>query len=121
MLAYKLFEIDRNDRLYSLFINKRDNPIPQNVWLEAELHPTKGFAARKGWHCCTSVNGAPHLKKDPKNGRKRVWAVVEVEGIEVIERPESQGGIWYLAERMRVVGVVQSNGTVLVSPDRQVA
>jgi len=32
-----------------------------------------------------------------------VWVEVEVEDIELHDRPESQGGTWVLAQRMKVL------------------
>ena len=67
-----------------------------NTWLDAELHPTKGYAVRKGWHC-TTAPVAPHLS--PKG---RVWVEVEVADFELYERPLSQGGVWVLAQKMKI-------------------
>ncbi len=103
MIAYKLFKIRRNGTLGPLFINARQ-VVPVGEWLEAEQHPTKGFAFRPGWHC-TVAPVAPHLSLRPKSGPRRVWAKVEVEEYRKFERPESQGGTWLLAERMRVLEV----------------
>jgi hypothetical protein len=50
MIAYKLFRKLKDGSLAPLFINKKTR-IPLNKWLDAEPHPTKGFAFRKGWHC----------------------------------------------------------------------
>lgn len=96
MIAYKLVR-KRKDGSYSpLFINKKSR-IPIGVWLDAEAHPTQVFAYRKGWHC-TLKPIAPHLSiKD------RVWVEVEVEYTELYNRPESQGGTWVLAQRMKVI------------------
>jgi len=91
MKAYKLMRLRKNGTLGSLFINKRD-VIPIDVWLEAEDHPTKGYAHRPGWHC-TFKPVAPHLSL-----KNRVWVEVEVEDFEVFERPISQGGKWILAK-----------------------
>lgn len=104
MIAYKLFRQRRDGTLGPLFINARLR-VPVGVWLDAEDHPTKGFAHRPGWHC-TLKPEAPHLSEQPKGGAARVWARVEVEGVSLYERPESQGGTWCLAERLRVVEVM---------------
>lgn len=104
MIAYKLFKQRRNGTLGPLFINAR-LVIPMGEWLEAEDHPTKGFAHRPGWHCCLRPE-APHLAKEPKNGPRRVWAKVEVEDTTTYPRPESQGGSWVLAQRLRVIEVM---------------
>ena len=88
-------------QLSPLFINKKSR-IPVGVWLEAESHPTKGFAYRKGWHC-TLKPEAPHLVIKPKGERARVWVEVEVEDFIEYNRPESQGGTWVLAQRMKII------------------
>lgn len=79
--------------LSSLFIDKRSR-LPLGVWLDAESHPTPGFAVRPGWHCCPEPR-APHLTE-----RGRVWVEVEIDGVSEERRPASQGGLWYLAQRM---------------------
>ena len=89
----------KNGTLGSLFINRR-NVIPIGVWLEAEDHPTKGYAHRPGWHC-TFKPEAPHLST-----KDRVWVKVEVEDYAVFERPMSQGGKWILANKMKVVSII---------------
>jgi hypothetical protein len=33
-----------------------------------------------------------------------VWKKVEVENIEYYDRPESQGGIWILAGKLKIIG-----------------
>jgi hypothetical protein len=101
MIAYKLFRKDKAGNLKSLFINKT-TPLPFDTWLQAEEYPTKGFAVRKGWHCCFQPV-APHLKEHPKNGMHRVWCKVEVEEVTTYDRPESQGGAWILAQKIRLI------------------
>ena len=100
MIAYKLVRIKKDGKLYPLFINKTI-PTPIGVWLEAEFHPTKGFAERKGWHCCFRPV-APHLKAQLSSGEQRVWIECDVENWESYDRPENQGGSWILAQRMKV-------------------
>jgi hypothetical protein len=95
MKAYKLVRKMADGSLSPLFINQSMR-MPIGEWMEAECHPTKGFAVRPGWHC-TCQPEAPHLS--PK---KRVWVEVDIEGVEEHQRPENQGGLWYLAERMKV-------------------
>lgn len=99
MKAYKLFRVRKDGSIGPLFINARLR-IPMGEWLQAEEHPTKGFAYRPGWHC-TFKPVAPHLSE---KGRK--WFEIEVEDYTTYARPESQGGSWVLAERMKVVGEV---------------
>lgn len=104
MKAYKLLRMKKDGKLYPLFINKKV-ATPLNVWLEAECYPTKGFAVRQGWHCCFKPI-APHLKKELANGEKRVWVECEVEDCKTYNRPESQGGAWILAQRMKITKVI---------------
>jgi hypothetical protein len=105
VIAYKLFKRRADGSLGPLFINARQR-VPVGEWMQAEDHPTAGFAHRPGWHC-TFEPVAPHLAKEPKHGPKRVWCRVEIAGnTRVYERPKLQGGSWVLAERMRVLEVI---------------
>ena len=97
MIAYKLFRVRKDGSLGSLFINRKAR-IPMLRWLEAEGYPTKGYTYRPFWHC-TSRPIAPHLTE-----KDRAWYVVAIEDdAEVMPRPESQGGKWYLAKKMIVL------------------
>lgn len=98
MKAYKLVRLLKDGSLSPLFINRRSR-LSVGTWMDAEAHRTKGFAFRKGWHCTLTPN-APHL-----SSRGRVWVEVEVDDVELYNRPESQGGTWVLAQRMRIVKV----------------
>ena len=102
MKAYKLVRKLKDGKLYPLFINKKE-PFIFNKWLKAECYPTKGFAVRKGFHCCFQPL-APHLKEHLSNGEQRVWIECEVKDWESYDRPESQGGAWILAQKMKVLG-----------------
>ena len=99
MVAYKLLRLRRNGTLAPLFINKTQ-VIPVGKWMTAELHPTAGYKIRKGWHC-TLKPVAPHLST-----KGRVWCEVEVKGVELYSRPESQGGTWVLADRMKLLRIM---------------
>ena len=101
MTAYKLVRKKKDGLLYPLFINKKV-PTPIGVWLQAQCYPTKGFAVRCGWHCCFKPY-APHLKRNLASGENRVWIECEVEDFTSYDRPESQGGKWILAQRMKIV------------------
>jgi hypothetical protein len=96
MLAYKLFRLRKDGTIGPLFINKK-LVIKLGEWMDAENHPTKGFQVRAGWHVMAKPE-APHLKLEG-----RAWYEVEVENFSEEIRPESQGGKWFLANRMRVV------------------
>ncbi len=99
MKAYKLLKMKKDGNLGSLFIDKKE-VREMGVWLSAKLYPTKGYAVRKGWHCCFKPY-APHLSVDG-----RVWAEVDVDQFTVYDRPESQGGEWILAERMKILRIL---------------
>jgi hypothetical protein len=96
MIAYKLLHKRKNGSLGPLFINRKQI-IPIGEWLKSEFHPTPGYAIRPGWH---TVNNpiAPHLSK-----KNRVWCKVEIEDFITLKRPESQGGIWYLSNKIKIL------------------
>ena len=101
MIGYKLFSLRKNGTIGPLFINKR-LVITVGEWMEAEAHHTKGFAFRPGWHILACQH-APHLST-----KDRVWARVEFDDYtyQTFTRPISQGGVWYLARRMRVTEIL---------------
>lgn len=96
MLAYKLLRQRKDGTLGPLFINKTLK-VPVDRWMKAEFHPTKGYAPRAGWHC-TLKPVAPHLST-----KGRVWCKVEIEDFSYYNRPESQGGTWVLANKMKII------------------
>jgi hypothetical protein len=97
--AYKLFRVLKDGNITPLFINKTFR-LPLGEWLQAESHPTKGFKYRPFWHC-TSNPMAPHLSE-----KGRQWYVVEMEDYVEFERPKTQGGLWYLAKRMKIIKII---------------
>ncbi len=99
MRAWKLFHRRPDGSLGPLFINRRLR-VPVGTWLEAESHPTKGYAVRTGWHAAPR-RFAPHLRQ----GGDRVWGRVELREFRREERPRAQGQYWYVARRMRVLYV----------------
>jgi len=99
MKAYKLFRVLKSGEITSLFINKKER-LELNKWLVAESFPTKGFKLRPYWHC-TSKPEAPHLSE-----KGRVWMEVEMDGYQEFKRPAIQGGVWFLADNIRIVGDV---------------
>lgn len=101
MIVYKLFRKRKDGTLGPLFINARLR-VPVGQWMNAECHPTKGFAVREGWHC-TLDPVAPHLKSGPGSGRVWCECRVDAQNVEVYKRPESQGGHWVLADKLMVV------------------
>jgi len=104
MKAYKLVRLKRDGSIGSLFIDRKSD-MPYGEWLEAEELPTKGFKVNKGWHC-TFKPVAPHLKEELSNGEKRIWVEVEIEDYAVYKKPESQGGWWILANKMKVIKIM---------------
>ena len=99
MIAYKLCRKLKSGKITPLFINKSEG-IKLDTWYKSECHPTKGFKVRQGWHC-TSTPSAPHLSK-----KNRVWIKVEILDYQSIKRPESQGGLWYLADKIKFLEVL---------------
>jgi hypothetical protein len=102
MKAYKLFRVRKDGSIGSLFINAR-RKLPIGKWMWAEDYPTNGFAHRPGWHA-TAKPEAPHLSM---KGRK--WFEVEMKYATEHERPASQGGMWYLAKRIKIVAPVDTD------------
>jgi len=98
MIAFKLVRKRKDGTYGPLFINARQR-IPVGEWLKAGTHPTKGYACRPGWHVLPYPE-APHLR----TGGDRVWLAVEVRDYTAHERPDAQGGLWYTAKHMRVIG-----------------
>lgn len=98
MIAYKLVRQRKDGSIGPLFINRRQR-ISTGEWLKAECVPTKGFAVRKGWHV-TARPSAPHLSM-----KDRVWIKVEIDDYESFQRPRSQGGMWLIAQKMKVLQV----------------
>jgi hypothetical protein len=101
--GWKLFRLRKNGTLGPLFINRRQVVPVGGDFLPAEAHKTAGFAYRPGWHA-TPNPVAPHLKKKPKH-ETRVWCKVELKDVQPINKPEKQGGKWYLAGAMRVTSI----------------
>jgi len=94
--AWKLFSLKKNGEIGSLFINKKQR-VPIGEWVNAESHLTKGYKYRPGWHCCEYPN-APHLSL-----KGRVWKEVLIVDYTTMERPEYQGGTWYVANKLMVL------------------
>jgi hypothetical protein len=97
--GYKLMRLRKDGSLGPLFIGARQR-IPVGKWLWAQDIPTKGYAHRPGWHILPEPH-APHLSE-----KGRVWVKVEFKYYSEHERPATQGGKWYLARRMKVVGII---------------
>jgi len=96
MKSYKLVKQRKDGSLGSLFVDA-SRKLPIGEWMEAINHRPRKLKERKGWHCLTSPH-APHL-----GTRGRVWVEVECEDFTIMQRPEIQGGVWLLANRMRII------------------
>ena len=96
MIAYKLLKLRKDGTLGPLFINS-SQVIPVGKWMRAEEHRTAGYKFRPGWHTCKETK-APHLTM-----KGRVWCEVEISNYIELQRPESQGTTWILADKMKVV------------------
>ena len=105
-IAYKLMRVRRDGSIGSLFID-RPARYELDTWYEAEPHPTNGFAFRPGFHC-TAKPDAPHLLKG-KAATERRWYTVEIEDFTEFERPPNQGGLWYLANAMKIIGPTEES------------
>jgi hypothetical protein len=99
MIAYKLFRLRKDGTLGPLFINRRQKLVTGETYL-AESHPTKGYALRPGWHCC-KYPSAPHLSKVDRR-----WCEVSIKDYTKHIRPESQGGVWYTANQMKIIRIM---------------
>lgn len=102
MKAYKIFKKDQKTGLFkpaqvpmrSLSVEGYET----GVWYEAEDAQPKELKNRVGFHCARKPS-VPHIKIIPG---KVVWVEVEIDDYELINRPESQGGIWYLARFLKI-------------------
>jgi len=101
MVGYKLVRKLKDGTFRPLFI-ERTRDLPVGTWLPAHDVVTPGYMHRPGWHILADQH-APHLSK-----RGRAWVVVEfpLKGSERHDRPPSQGGTWYTAQEMRIIGEV---------------
>ena len=101
MIAYKLVRLLKSGEITPLFINKKQR-LSIGEWMDAENHPTPGYKERPFWHC-TSKMVAPHLSK-----KGRVWIEVEIENYDEFDRPEYQGGLWFLANKMKINKIIEN-------------
>ena len=99
MKAFKLFNVRKNGTIGPLFIN-RPQIVPIGIWLSAEPYRTKRFKFRPGWHV-TERPYAPHLTM-----KNRAWYEVEIKDYKEFIRPASQGGKWFVAQRMKVLRAI---------------
>ena len=62
---------------------------------EKNIHQ-EGYKYRPFWHC-TATQHAPHLSM-----KNRIWVELEMEDYSEMVRPESQGGKWFLANKIKI-------------------
>lgn len=98
--AYKLVRQNKDGSLHPLFIDRKVYLVP-GIWMKAKEVRTPGYAYRPGWHCCVRPE-APHLST-----RGRVWVEIEIEDYRKYDRPESQGGAWFVAKWMKINKVME--------------
>ena len=96
MIAYKLFRVLQSGEITPLFINKTCR-LQRGKVILAENHPTKGFAHIPFGHCCSQPI-APHLSM-----KGRAWYEIEIYNYTEFKRPVSQGSIWYLASKIKII------------------
>ena len=96
MKAYKLLRERKNGTLGPLFINKKQI-LPIGKWLTAEEHQTRGYKFRPGWWAIEEPK-VPHLSM-----KSRAWYEVEIKEFYKFQRPESQGGTWLIAQKMKIL------------------
>ena len=125
MKTYKLLRLRKDGTLGPLFIN-RSLVMPIGKRLQAEVHPTKGYKERPGFHSTPQIN-APHLTM-----KGRVWVECDVVGqqytpeqqpdmfspkrdMDILpawgwyywERPEAQGGRWIISDNIKLIRIVE--------------
>lgn len=100
MIGYKLFRKRKDGSYGSLFIDRKKR-YNVNMLYFSESHETEGYKYRPYFHVC-SKPVAPHLSE-----RGRVWCEVEFDKHEEMKRPENQGGIWFLANNIKILREVR--------------
>lgn len=103
MIAYKLLRVRKDGSLGSLYFDRRTS-LKLGVWLLARRHSRRGLKPRIGWHALLRPR-APHLST---KGRR--WYRVELENVEVLDRPAAQGGTWLIGQRMRIIDSAKHAG-----------
>ncbi len=100
--GYKLLTLHKDGSLSPLFIDKKLR-IPIGEWQIAKSVPTKGFAFRPGFHACSQPI-APHLST-----KGRIWCRVSLRDIKEFQRPSKQGGLWYIANYLRIDEILRNS------------
>ena len=95
MIAYKMMKLRKDNTLGPLFIDASLKIRIGETHVAKQGTHKKGYKYRPGFHCCLTPH-APHLKL----GEGRVWVEVLISDYTEEHRPMSQGGTWYLANRI---------------------
>ena len=105
MIAYKLMRVRKDESIGPLFINRKHHiRIGETHIAKHGIHQ-KGYKYRPGWHCLPEPY-APHLKLK----EDRAWVKVLISQFTIEDRPESQGGKWFLAEKITFLEFVPPKG-----------
>ena len=59
---------------------------------------------------------APHLKERLASGERREWWLVEIADYIEERRPDAQGGVWYLAQRMKLIAPLDREAQSIKPP-----
>ena len=94
--AYKLFRVRKDGSIGSLFINPKER-YELNSWMTAKPYKRDGFQFRPGWHSLNEPK-APHLSL-----KGRAWFLVKISSYTTHTRPVSQGGKWFLSNKLSIV------------------
>ncbi len=99
--AYKLVKRRKDGTFGPLYIDCRHH-FEIGEWQEAKYDIIKpGYAVRPGWHTCKHMS-APHIKPRPD----RYWMKVKVADYIEFERPEGQGGTWFLSKWIKPLNII---------------
>ncbi len=102
MKAYKIFKKTKSGVYRPAQVPIRSLSVKgyqKGIWYEAEDAQPTNLKNRVGFHATTKPT-VPHIKIIPD---QVVWLEVEIEDFETIQRPESQGGTWYLARYLKII------------------
>ena len=103
MIAYKILRKRSDGSLGPLFVDRGLRLSFGITYVAKTDLPHPGLAHRPGFHC-THAPCAPHIKLRLKSGEQRVWCMVKLSGwVTPHPRPDCQGGLWYTAEKMRIM------------------
>lgn len=102
MIAYKIFKKSKSGLFKPAQVpvaRLQHKGYEVGVWYPAENAQPTNLKERIGFHCVNQPS-VPHIKIIPN---KIVWVEVEIEDYTEIRRPQSQGGLWYLANHLKII------------------